>query len=111
MAGHTRTTGTGATVRGATGKPRRVREHLPAGDAEIARRKKAHAGARSQARSHIATAQDGLRQIEAARDYVRSAAAKYHPHPDDLQPVVQALLAAGDRIFEAGTPRSRRKGR
>lgn len=108
MAGHPRTVGTSRHQRGASGRARRVREHLPAGEAAPARRRKAHASARSRALAHVHRASgDQLVQIDRARDYLRSAAGKYSIETD-LTPVVDALIAAGDRIYQTGTPKPAR---
>ena len=101
MAGHTRTVATGQTRRTPGGKTRRVREHRPAGEAEQARRRKEHHGSRSLATDRIAKAGDPLAQLAAAVGYVRSANAKYAGDAE-VTAAVQALLEAGDRIYQHG---------
>lgn len=104
MAGHSRTTATGKAHRAASGKPRRVREHLPPGEAEDAKRAKAHRGAKTVALDRISRATDPLTKLNIAREYVRSAAAKYQVDEDTVTAAIDAMLAAGDRIFTAGQP-------
>lgn len=106
MAGHTRTVDTGTARRTRTGKVRRIRQHLPAGQSEKARRDKAHRGARTVALARIDRARTPLDKLEAARQYVRSAAAKYGIADPDVAAAVTALLAAGDRIFQTRQPLS-----
>jgi hypothetical protein len=106
MAGHSRSVDTGKARRTANGKTRKVREHLPPGEAETARRDKQHRGARTVAADRIARTRDPLRQLDIAREYLRSAAAKYQPNPGDLDIAVKALLAVGDRIFQTGQPQT-----
>lgn len=101
MAGRNRTVDTGKTV----GR-RRQRQHLPAGAAEQHTREKAHRGARARVDQRIGRTRDPLAQLDAARDYVRSAASKYRP--TELSTAIQALLDAGDQIYRTGQPRSRR---
>lgn len=104
MAGHTRTVDTGKTQR--TGRrTRRVREHLPPGEAAENARAKQHQGARERALDRINRTTDPLGQLDAARDYVRSAAAKYQAtgHVTDG---IEALLAVGDAIFHRAAPLS-----
>lgn len=103
MAGHNRTVDTGRSARAAGGKPRKIREHLPPGQVPAAKRAKAHAGARTTAMNRISRTADPLRQLDHARDYLRSAVAKYTA-PHEIHPVVEALLAAADRIYRTGTP-------
>jgi len=107
MAGHTRTVATGQTRRSPSGKTRRVREHRPAGEAEQARRRKEYHGARSLAVDRIARAGDPLAQLSAAVGYVRSAAAKYTGDAE-VTAAVQALLEAGDRIYQHGNRKGAR---
>lgn len=104
MAGHVRTVGTGKARRAGGGKPRKIRQHLPAGEVELARRRKQHLGARTVAADRIGRTRDPLRQLDIAREYVRSAAAKYTADPAVVDAAVNALLAAGDHIFTAGAP-------
>lgn len=103
MAGHSRTTATGATRPGVTGKPRRVREHLPAGDAEHIRRAKSQRGAKTRLKHRLDRTSDPLARLDAARDYLRSAAAKYQTTAS-VEQAVQALIVAADRIFRDGDP-------
>ncbi|GAB2763216.1 hypothetical protein GCM10027174_44880 [Salinifilum aidingensis] len=105
MAGRSRTVDTGRT----DGR-RRLRQHRPAGEAEPYRREKALRGARAQVDHRIRQERDPLRQLDAARDYVRSATRKYQPG-GDLAPVIEALLTAGDAIYRNGTPRDRQNRR
>lgn len=107
MAGHTRSADTGTARRTSSGKSRRVRKHLPAGEAAAARRTKQQQGARTLTDHKIRRERDPLRQLDIARDYVRSAANKYHPG-GQVADAIAALLAAGDRIYESGTPNTRR---
>lgn len=107
MAGHGRSVDTGTTQRGTSGKTRRARRHLPAGEAAAARRTKAHSGARSLANDRVRRAKTPEEQLIAAHDYVRSAMAKYTPG-SHTGPAVEALLAAGDRIYQHGSPRRKR---
>lgn len=105
MAGHVRSADTGKARRTAAGRPRKIREHLPAGEVEAAKRRKRHLGARTLAADRIDRARDPLRQLDIAREYVRSAAAKYTAD-HEITAAVEALLAAGDRIFTTGVPLS-----
>src|SRR5699024_2199254 len=107
MAGHTRTVATGETHRSPGGRTRRVREHRPAGEAEQARRRKEHHGARSLAVARIARACDPLAQLSAAVVYVRSASAEYTGDAD-VTAAVQALLEAGERIYTQGSRKGAR---
>ena len=103
MAGRSRTVDTGRNANG-----RRVRQHRPAGETEAARREKHRRGARAQVEQRVGRTRDPLRQLDAARDYVRSAAQKYHPESGSggqLDAAVQALLAAGDELYRTGTPK------
>ncbi|GAA1983283.1 hypothetical protein [Amycolatopsis minnesotensis] len=103
MAGHVRTMpGTGRQP-GVTGRSRKVRVHLPPGEAEVAKRVKQRNGARTIAQHRIVSARTPQARLDAARDYVRSAAAKYRAD-DEIAVAVEALLAAGDRIFARGAP-------
>lgn len=104
MAGHSRTTATGKARRAASGKPRRVREHLPPGEAEAAKRVKAQRGAKTVALDRISRTSDPLAKLNIAREYVRSAAAKYQVDDAAVAAAIDALLAAGDRIFTTGQP-------
>ncbi|MFC4000909.1 hypothetical protein ACFS2C_28085 [Prauserella oleivorans] len=108
MAGHHRTVATGKARRTGSGfgRVRQIREHLPPGEAATNRRRKLRAAARAIANQRINVARDPLVQLEAARDYVRSAAAKYQ-HDTALQQAVDALLAIGDQIYRDGTQRRR----
>lgn len=105
MAGHARTVDTGKARRAPSGKVRKVRRHVPPGEAETAKRQKQHRGARTVALNRISRTTDPLRQLDIAREYVRSAAAKYQPD-GQVTTAVQALLAAGDRIYQSGQPLS-----
>lgn len=105
MAGHVRSVDTGKARRTAGGKSRKVREHLPPGEVEAAKRRKQHLGARTVATDRINRARDAQAQLDIAREYVRSAAAKYTAD-EEITAAVQALLAAGDRIFQTGQPLS-----
>ena len=106
MAGHVRSVATGKARRTASGRIRKVREHLPPGEAEQAKRRKQHLGARTVATDQINRAGDLLRKLDIARQYVRSAAAKYTAAPDEINAAVEALLALGDRIYANGVPLS-----
>lgn len=109
MAGHQRTKDTGAAKRTATGKVRRVREHLPAEEIETTKRRKRFAGARALVNERLARTTDPLKQLDLARAYVLSAAAKYN-HDKALLDAVDALLRAGDHILTTGqelTPSAR----
>lgn len=106
MAGHVRTVDTGKTRRTTGRRTRRVREHLPPGEAESARRRKEHAGARALAMDRINRESDPLAQLSHAVSYVRSAAAKYRSDAD-VSAAVQMLAEIGDRIYSNGT---RKKG-
>lgn len=109
MAGHSRTVGTNRHAPGTSGRSRRVRRHLPPGEAAAAKRHRAHQSARSVALHHIQRTSDPLTQIDRARDYVRSAAGKYRTDQAELTSVVEALLAAGDRIYQTGEPKPARR--
>lgn len=104
MAGHSRTVDTGRARRTPRGKSRRVRQHLPPGEADQAHRDKHRRGARAVAEHRMRRTSDPLAQLDAAREYVRSAAAKYRPAGHTTE-AVEALLAAGDRIYQHGVPR------
>lgn len=108
MAGHHRTVATGKARRTGSGfgRVRKVRQHLPPGEADTSRRRKLRASARAIANQRITTTRDPLVQLDAARDYVRSAAAKY-AHDAAIQQAVDALLAIGDQIYRDGTYRRR----
>lgn len=108
MAGHGRSIDTGKSRRTTSGKSRRIRQHLPPGEAEQARRRKQHDGARTVALNRIRRTSDPLRQVDIARDYLRSAAAKYRPH-GEVTGVIEALLAAGDQIYRHAEPRPNRR--
>lgn len=105
MAGHLRTTDTGTTRRTTGKRVRRNREHLPPGEAADHGRRKQHRGARSRAVDQIHRTTDPLAQVDIARDYVRSAAAKYVPDGHLIE-AIQALLAAGDGIYTHAPARS-----
>jgi hypothetical protein len=105
VAGHTRTVPNGKGRRTSGGKTRKVREHLPPDEVASARRRKQFLGARSVAADRIARTSDPLRQLDIAREYVRSAAAKY-TDAAAVAAAVEALLAVGDRIYATGTPLS-----
>ncbi|GAA0645714.1 hypothetical protein GCM10010174_80920 [Kutzneria viridogrisea] len=104
MAGHLRSVDTGKARQTPSGRARRVREHLPPGQVALAKRRKQHLGARAAAADRIARTTDPLRQLDIAREYVRSAAAKYTATDAVLQVAVQALLQVGDQVFTTGTP-------
>lgn len=104
MAGHTRTVATGKARKTASGLPRKIREHLPPEQIAATKRRKQHTGARTVAADRIARTSDPLRQLDIAREYLRSAAAKYVADADIVQTAVNALLAAGDRVFASGAP-------
>lgn len=104
MAGHVRTVDTGRARRTASGRTRRVREHLPPGEVEAARRCKQHLGARTAAANKINRANDLLKRLDIAREYLRSAAAKYEIDTAAVEAAVEALLAAGDRTYQHGAP-------
>ncbi|MHA6801771.1 hypothetical protein [Bounagaea algeriensis] len=101
MAGRSRTVDTGRT----DGR-RRLRQHRPAGEAAAARRSKEHQGARAQVEHRLGRTRDPLRQLDAARDYLRSAAQKYQPD-GHLAGAIEALLAAGDELYRTGIPKRR----
>lgn len=101
MAGRSRTVDTGRT-RG----NRRARQHRPAGETESAHRDRVHRGARALVNQRIDRARDPLRQLDIARDYVRSAAQKYQVR-GETAPAIEALLAAGDELYRTGSPKSR----
>lgn len=107
MAGHTRTTGTARAVTAASGRIRKVREHLPPGDgaesSDLVRRKRRN-GARALVGERIARTSDPLTQVALAADYVKSAAAKYQARTGAAAAAVEALLELGDRIYAAGEP-------
>ncbi len=105
MAGHGRTIETGKARRTARGRSRRIRQHIPDGEAEQAKRRKQHSGARANAVNRINRTTDPLRKLDIAREYLRSAAAKYQPD-SEITDAVQALLAAGDRIYQHAEPLS-----
>lgn len=105
MAGHARTVDTGKARRTPTGKARKIREHLPPGEAETAKRRKQHRGARTITLDRINRTTDALRQLDIAREYVRSAAAKYEPG-GEITAAIEALLGVGDRIYQVGSPLS-----
>lgn len=107
MAGHRRTVDTGTARRTTSGKTRRVREHRAAGESAAARRDQEQKGARALVEHRIRRTKDPLRQLDIARDYVRSAAAKYQPG-SELAGAIEALLTAGDRIYGTGVRRTRR---
>lgn len=104
MAGHNRTVDTGRTRRSSGGKARRVREHRPAGESDGARRDKERRGARRIADDRVRKATSPTARLDAARDYLRSAAAKYHAQAE-LDSAVAVLLDAGDRIYTTGKRR------
>ncbi|WP_345368311.1 hypothetical protein, partial [Saccharopolyspora cebuensis] len=79
MAGHTRTVDTGAAVRTAAGRVRKVRRHRPAGQARVHARVKAHRGARRTVEARLRSASDPVRRLEIALGYVKSARAKFRP--------------------------------
>ncbi|RBM18084.1 hypothetical protein DI005_20025 [Prauserella sp. PE36] len=83
-----------------------MRQHLPAGEAEQNARRKARDGAKAVAYQRIRRTSDPMQQLDAARDYVRSAAAKYS-HGPALNRLVNAMLEIGDEIFRDGTRRRR----
>lgn len=105
MAGHVRSIDTGKARRTASGKTRKIRQHLPPGEVEKAKRRKQHLGARTVINARLAATSDPLRRLDIAREYVRSAAAKYQVS-GELAAAVDALIAAGDRIFITGEPLS-----
>lgn len=107
MAGHRRTVDTGTARRTASGKTRRVRQHRAAGESATARRDQEKRGARALVEHRIRRTKDPMRQLDIARDYVRSAAAKYQPG-GEISDVVDALLTAGDRIYSTGNRKTRR---
>lgn len=102
MAGHTRTVATGRSWRTGSGKSRRVREHLPPGEADKERRRKQHQGARTLATDRIKRERNPMAQLAHALAYVRSASAKYRADAD-VTAAVQTLLDVGDRIYTTGT--------
>ncbi|TDX84963.1 hypothetical protein [Amycolatopsis arida] len=103
MAGHTRTRATGTARRTSGGKTRKLREHLPSDQLDQHRRRTQRRGARSRAVDRISRTSDPLRRLDVAREYVMSAAAKYRD-PGAVAAAVEALLAAGDRIYAHGAP-------
>lgn len=105
MAGHLRTVDTGTARRTSGKRTRKNREHLPPGQAAAHARRKQHHGARTQALDRINRTSDPLRQLDIAREYVRSAAAKYQADGHVVD-AVQALLAAGDAIYTSAAPLS-----
>lgn len=106
MAGHTRTQDTGQSRRTSQGRTRRVRHHLAPDDLDTARRRKQRNGARSVTDGRMARTSDPLARLDIARGYLRSAAAKYG---DDqaVEEATAALLAAADRLYRTGRPRTR----
>jgi hypothetical protein len=104
VAGHWRTTDTGTARRTSSGHTRRVREHLPAGEALDAKRLKDYTGARKIVVDRLEKMKDPARRLDAAVQYVRSATAKYEIA--DVNAAVDALLALGDQIFAASAPLS-----
>ena len=104
MAGHTRTVATGKARRTTSGLPRKIREHLPPEQAAATKRRKQHKGARTVAADRIARTSDPMRQLDIAREYLRSAAAKYIADADIVQVAIDALITAGDRVFANGAP-------
>lgn len=106
MAGHVHTVDTGKARRTASGRRRKIRERIPTDEAETSKRSKRHEGARTITMDRISRTTDPLRRLDAAREYVRSAAAKYLVDPEMVSAAVEALLAAGDQIFTEGEPLS-----
>uniref|UniRef100_UPI003F495B1A hypothetical protein n=1 Tax=Amycolatopsis sp. CA-096443 TaxID=3239919 RepID=UPI003F495B1A len=103
MAGHVRTIAGKGRFTGTTGRVRRNRVRLPAEDIDPARRTKQRTGARTRAQHRLDNAQTPQEQLDAAREYLLSAMAKYDGR-QSIPGLVQLMLRAGDRIYATGRP-------
>lgn len=101
MAGHVRTIpGKGRFV-GKSGRVRRNRVRIPSGDIDMARRTKLRTGARTQVQHRLENARSPQDQLNAAREYLLSALAKYDGR-GEIAALVQEMLRVGDRIYARG---------
>lgn len=110
MSGHRRTVpapGARSTSRGVV---RRNRTHLPDGAADEHTREREISGGKNMAHARIRERRgDPAGQIDAAREYLRSALRGYAPaDPDLVDGLVQQMTRTADHIIRTGTRRSAR---
>ena len=109
MAGHLRTTPAPGARRTSKNTVRRNRQHLPDGEADQHARERIVAAGKSTAYQRINARSGDLAKVDAAREYLRSAAAKYDLPPGWSQPLVDQLVRQADQIIRTGTRRPAKK--
>lgn len=97
MAGHRRTV-PGKGIDPTTGRRRRVAK--PNGEAAVTAHQRRARNTRALAEQRLAAETDPLRRLDIAVGYVRSAAAKTNPNPDELDQAVAALMRHGTILME-----------
>ncbi|KMS92662.1 hypothetical protein [Prauserella rugosa] len=115
MAGHRRTVPAPGARTTKPGVLRRNRTHLPAGETDQRERDRAISAGKSTAHARVQQRRGDLAgQIDAAREYLRSALGRYEPEQHVVDELVQHMIRTADQIIRTGTRRSaankKRKG-